>query len=292
MGIAMKLVEPKVYLIAETGINYQELKAALKDIGGDIATAWLKGHAKYGMFGGGESYDEVNDGEFLIEVAGRTCYKSYGVGLNPNITKIRQEAKEYLENTLAKGDGSIFEHSTVTLLLTNISRVFTHELVRHRVGVAISQESGRYVRIDQTNPMGLWLPDLSKFEKYRKHKIKVTTNAYLQESARLAEERYLKLQEDFNWAAMEMNEKKELTSALRRPLPNGQANNITWTANHRTLRHVLVMRTSEFAEIEIRMVFDKIGQLLVKKFPLIYQDFERTPLPDGTGVWKPKYVKV
>ena len=70
------------------------------------------------------------------------------------------------------------------------------------------------------------------------------------------------------------------------------ATNIIWTANHRTLRHVLAQRTAPGAEIEIRIVFDKVGKILKERFPLIYADFTRTELPDGTGSWVPKYVKV
>ena len=46
-----------------------------------------------------------SEGELLTEVAGRICYKSFGVGLNPNVTKIRESSRDYIDNTLSKGDG-------------------------------------------------------------------------------------------------------------------------------------------------------------------------------------------
>ena len=41
----------------------------------------------------------------------------------------------------------MLEHANYSFALRNVSRVFTHELVRHRAGSAFSQESLRYVRL-------------------------------------------------------------------------------------------------------------------------------------------------
>lgn len=290
----MKIVEPRVYLIAESRIDAPGMIGALKEIGGKTALDWfdtkLDGHGVEGIIG---LTEEALRGELLTEVAGRTCYKSFGIGLNPNVTKIREDSKEYLANTLAKGDGSIFEHATCTFAFVNVSRVFTHELVRHRVGVAISQESLRYVRIDEENQMKVWIPDLSKFDKYVVESASLTKNSdyVLETQLSKAESNYNVIQSIYDWDKMSFAEKKELTSALRRMLPQGMLTNMIWTANHRTLRHVLAQRTSEGAEVEIRMVFDRVGTILKERFPLIYQDFERKELPDGTGSWVPKWVK-
>lgn len=267
----MKVVEPKVYLIAETKVLDDGLKNALRDVGGDIAIDWYNT----------TSNTRKSDGEYLIEVAGRICYKSFGIGLNPNITKIRSNSKEYITNTLAKGDGSIFEHATVTFAFINVSRVFTHELVRHRAGVAISQESLRYVRPSEQG-IGFFLPPEIAGDKKAKF-ISIVENI---------ENNYNDFVKEFGFEGKEFKEKKELTSLLRRLLPQGMATNIIWTANHRTIRHVIEMRTSELAEIEIRMVFDKVAEIMKEKYPLIYTDFEPTKIEDGTYAWKSKYIKV
>lgn len=264
----MKFVQPKVYLIGETRIDFDQLKEMLDEIGGSTALNWL-------------SKTEVtskSEGELLTEVAGRICYKSFGVGLNPNVTKIRQSSKEYLENTLAKGDGSIFEHSSCTFAFLNVSRVFTHELVRHRVGVAISQESLRYVR---PTALGFWLPP--ELED-RKSKIKAIVEDI--------EGNYRALEATYDWDNMNFDLKKRVTSALRRIAPDGMATSIIWTANHRTIRHVITMRTAESAEVEIRHVFDQVARIMKERFPLIYNDFESTLLSDKTRSWRPKYNKV
>jgi thymidylate synthase (FAD) len=60
---------------------------------------------------------------------------------------VRTDQHEYLGNLLASLHGSVLEHASDTFAFHNVSRVFTHELVRHRAGSAFSQESLRYVRL-------------------------------------------------------------------------------------------------------------------------------------------------
>jgi len=61
-----------------------------------------------------------------------------------------------------------------------------------------------------------------------------------------------------------------------------------WTANVRTLRHVIEMRTAEGAEEELRLVFDRIAEIARTEVPALLQDFER--LEDGS--WVPQFRKV
>ena len=88
-----------------------------------------------------------NQAELLVEFGGRSCYRSWEPGLNPNVRKIRTDQREYFANILRSGHGSVLEHANYSFALRNVSRVFTHELVRHRAGSAFSQESLRYVRL-------------------------------------------------------------------------------------------------------------------------------------------------
>jgi thymidylate synthase (FAD) len=82
--------------------------------------------------------------------------------------------------------------------------------------------------------------------------------------------------------------KKEVTSALRRLAPIGLSTDIVWTANARTLRHVIEMRTAAGAEEELRLVFDKVARIMQAEAPLLFQDFGR----DDTGAWIPEHHKV
>ena len=66
-----------------------------------------------------------------------------GAGANPNVSKVRADRREYFANILRSAHGSVLEHANYSFALRNVSRVLTHELVRHRAGSAFSQESLR-----------------------------------------------------------------------------------------------------------------------------------------------------
>ena len=258
----MRPVRPTVIKIAETRTDPDAFRTAMGILG--VSDAGMS------MF----LERRGLDGEALIEFAGRICYESYEPGLNPNVTKIRDAPADYFRNVLMKGDGSILEHAQISFALLNISRVCSYELVRHRVGTAISQESLRYVRPPEIK---FWIPDeLSEDQK-----------AAMKKAVEAAEGAYRDLEKRIDWDKLPMDQKKRLTSALRRVLPDGLATNMIWTANHRTLRWVIEMRTDPSAEIEIRIVFDQVAEICVRDYPHLYQDFASTPLPDGTNSWKP-----
>src|SRR5262249_32603417 len=87
----------------------------------------------------------LNAGELLVEFGGRACYRSWEPGLNVNVTKVRTDQREYFANILRSAHGSVLEHANYSFALRNVSRVLTHEIVRHRAGSAFSHDSLRYV---------------------------------------------------------------------------------------------------------------------------------------------------
>ncbi len=82
--------------------------------------------------------------------------------------------------------------------------------------------------------------------------------------------------------------KKEITSALRRLAPIGLSTDILWTANVRTLRHVIEMRTAAGAEEELRLVFDQVAETMLAEAPDLFQDFTH----QEDGAWVPEWRKV
>jgi thymidylate synthase (FAD) len=257
---------PEVYLISRPSIDWVEVTRYLSSVSG---LEWSDRLQESG----------ISDGERLIEFMGRMCYRSWAPGLNPNVTRIRADTAKYLDNILASAHGSVLEHANYTFVFQNVSRVFTHELVRHRAGVAISQESLRFVR----------LADIP-FE----HPPAIKSNPELLEAAN----QLLKQMESFQslvasstelgQSGTDFHTKKTITSAARRYAPDGVATTIGWTANVRALRHVVAARTASGAEEEIRRVFDKVAQLLIAEMPLLFADFERS----ADGTWAPGYPKV
>jgi thymidylate synthase (FAD) len=94
-----------------------------------------------GLFTEASQAGDLNDPQNLAEFAGRLCCRSWEPGLNPNVTRVRTDQDAYLGNILASMHGSVLEHISFSFVLHNVSRVFTHELIRHRPGVAVSRSS-------------------------------------------------------------------------------------------------------------------------------------------------------
>ena len=152
----------------------------------------------------------------------------------------------------------------------------THELVRHRAGSAFSQESLRYVRLTD---IGFRVPPA--LEPLREQVLSIVEQL---EEFQLTAAQKLGIDEQ----GVPFHVKKEVTSALRRLAPIGLSTDIVWTANVRTLRHVLEMRTAAGAEEELRVVFDALARLMQTEAPNLFQDFSRR----DDGSWVPEYSKV
>lgn len=262
----MRSTSPGVYLVARPNIDWDEVERYLLSVGGSDWSERVMG-------------ERGPDAERLVEFAGRLCYRSWTEGINPNVKRVRRDSGAYLRNILSSAHGSVLEHANFTFIFQDVSRVFTHELVRHRAGTAISQESLRYVRLND---------------------IPFRHPAYVKDDARLKEaaDELLYKMEEFQRLTAEVmglddesstfRTKKEITSAARRYAPIGLSTSMVWTANLRTLRHVIALRTAPAAEEEIRTVFDRVARIMKDEVPGLFEDFR--VLDDGS--WVPEYPKV
>lgn len=268
----MQHVEPQVHLVARPDLDYDEVARYLRDVGGE---SWLerldRGDLDKPEIGGA-------DAQNLAELAGRLCYRSWEPGLNPNVTRVRTDQTDYLQNILRSAHGSVLEHATFSFVLHNVSRVTTHELVRHRPGTAISQESMRFVRLED---LPFWFPEWAHGD------------AELMERATDMLER---MEEFQRWMAehfgldeegVKFAEKKHRTSFMRRFAPEGVATGLVWSANVRTLRHTIEARTAAGAEEEIRLLFGKIGEVMREECPALFGDYTIEE-----GAWIPNWRKV
>lgn len=206
-----------------------------------------------------EAYQELGP-IALCSFYAKLCYKSLVEGKNKNISRTR-DIRKNIEGCFDVGHGSLFEHVNLNFVTTNCSRVFTHELVRHRVGTAFSQTSGRYVSVEEAE---LVLPPQMK-QQYPELAQKFEDK--LEEIKELVSEgRYII---GLDNGGVDFATKKWWTSQLRRIMPSGQTNEIGWSVNIRSLRHMIEMRTSRHAEWEIRVVFNQVVDIIKKKYPLI-----------------------
>jgi len=266
--------EIEVRLIAKTEVLYSELRQWLLSLGVDPLII-------------SQLITSGTDADLLVACAAKQCYMSFQPDLNPNVTKVRSDMADYLDNVMAQGHGSVLEHVYFTFAIDNVTRVFTGEMNRHRAGVAISERSMRYIRFNEE--MNWWMPlcfreDPADDEDLARRKSMSRTvfhNAFNQ-----MQQNYKRLCEI--WTMDESNHnfhyKKTMTSAFRRIVGMGVCTGGVWTLNVRALRHMLTMRCSPAAEEEIQLVAHMILSIMKIQEPILFGDF------DATG--KPKYQKV
>ena len=168
---------------------------------------------------------ESSDGERLAEFAGRLCYMSQH---NP----AGRTTAEYIENIKRQRHGSVLEHANYALLLEGVSRSLTHELVRHRAGMAYSQLSQRYVDESQANfvvPPAI-VGD-AELENAWRTQVEGAQQAYVA----LVEQ----LMERYKWVDDKVHRRKMAREAARGVLPNSTETKIVCTGNARAWRTLL-----------------------------------------------------
>ena len=241
-------VIPKTYFVGATAINLDNLKSYLKDTDQEEFIDEIN-----------HSLDEgLNEGEVLCSFYAKLCYASLTNRKNKNISKVRA-IYDNIISTIDSQHGSVFEHCSLNFVVTDCSRVYTHELVRHRVGTAFSQTSGRYVRNDVLKLVvdPILEPVYEEIELIRAN----------------IEALYKTMETKLGLDTMtDFSKKKKYTSAMRRIMPNGQSNEIGFSVNLRTLRQTIEARTSIHAEWEIRIIFNQIFELVKDKYPAIFAD--------------------
>ncbi|MFN8666950.1 MAG: FAD-dependent thymidylate synthase [Gemmatimonadaceae bacterium] len=221
---------------------------------------------------------ESTDGERLAEFAGRLCYMSQR---NP----AGRSTREYLENILKQGHGSVLEHANYSLLLEGISRSLTHELVRHRAGFAYSQLSQRYV--DESEAAFVVPPAIIGDE---------ALETKWREQVESAQKTYVALVDDlmqrYSWVADKVHRRKMAREAARGVLPNSTETKIVVTGNVRAWRTMLELRCGEGAEQEIRRMALMVLRTMQQEAPAFFGDFEVYMAEDRRESARPGFHKV
>ena len=237
------LRDPRVYLVGRQTVDDSALAAFLSD---HHVERW--------------STDTDEAGEKLIEVAGRLCYLSFA--------KPRPGGnKAYLGHILEVGHGSVLEHSVFNLIITGVSRSFTHELIRHRAGFGYSQLSQRFV---DESECAFVEPDAiagdPELHRVWLEAVQTCQRAYQVLADGLAGVRYAHLED-------RTLRRKKAREAARSVLPNATETKIFVTANARALRHFIEMRADPAADVEIRKVAVAILKLLQVESPNLFGDY-------------------
>ncbi len=274
--MASSFNEIRVFQIAKTVVDRKAVRLWLDDLGADEFEI--------------PEQEAVSDPALLVALAAKQCYMSFQPGLNPNVTKVRKDMVNYLDNVMKQRHGSVLEHAVFTFGINGCSRVFTGENNRHRAGVAISERSMRYVRYENIE---FWMPECFREE--------TSDSETLARKKQLSRERltaqFTSQEEMMAFFAGTWKEeldpsstfhgKKVLTSAFRRGIGMGIATGGVWSLNVRALRHIIALRTNEGAEEEIVHVYKKVGKEMLANVPELFGDFKEV-----NGALVPEYWKV
>lgn len=200
-----------------------------------------------------------------IWAAYRQCYSQYGADqlvaanrFGPDF--VEKKAGPFIRQCLEKGHESPLEHVQLTFAINGISRVATHQLVRHRIA-SYSQQSQRYVRggmsirdlyTDIENDDALWPVILMLPED---------VTEWLINKGELAS--VLKMYELYS-LMLEDNIKAEEARFI---LPEGSRSKIVVSMNLRSLLNFFHVRLCDSAQDEIREVAAQMAEIVIEEFP-------------------------
>lgn len=268
------LTEPGVVLLSVPLVNVNNMRNFLSDFNLDYDSYLV------------DDWDDIKAGEALCKVAGQTCYMSFG----PKRTKNKDTAK-YIAHIKESGHGSVFEHANYSFLCYGISRSLTHELVRHRAGMAYSQVSQRYVSGRSLRfverPEYQAIPDqhlrfIRRIEEAANEYEDITKYLYDQQAEGVK----------ILTADARTDLRKKVQQVSRSVLPNETEAPIIVTGNARAWRHVIEMRCHPSAEPEIRVWAHRVATILQLVGGSLFSDYEFKKGEDGLPYLETKTRKV
>ena len=198
------------------------------------------------------------DPERTVALAARLCYSPIGAEELAE-TMSEQQVNRLLRKVLELGHLSTLEHASFTFAVEGVSRVLTHQLVRHRIA-SYSQQSQRYVKehdFEYIIPPSVAASPLAK-EKFD----------LLMESIRQTYEQLLSLgvhQEDARYC-----------------LANATETKIVITMNARTLLHFFQLRCCTRAQWEIRRLAQTMLTEVRRVAPILFA--KAGPLCETDGI--------
>jgi len=188
----------------------------------------------------------------LIYTACRTCYSElepeeiFRKAVAGEVDPVRQQ--RLIQGVIESGHGSTIEHIVFTFGISGVSRTLSHQLVRHRAGVAFDQQSQRYVKFKGAatlEPATIADGDPALRERYE---------------AQVGGA--LDLYGDLLAAGVAGED-------ARFVFPNATRTNLVMTANLRALIHMSGLRLCTMAQWEIRRLFQLIRHEIFQVSPFL-----------------------
>ena len=186
--------------------------------------------------------------ERVVAMAARLCYSPIGAEeLSEKMTD--EQVEKLVKKIVNLGHVSTVEHVSFTFAIEGISRVLTHQLVRHRIA-SYSQQSQRYVS-----------------EHDFEYILPPTIAANPQ-----AKEKYAALMQQIRSTYDELAALEIPKEDARYVLANATETKIVATFNVRSLQHFLELRCCNRAQWEIRALANLMLAEVKKVAPLLFKN--------------------
>lgn len=185
----------------------------------------------------------------VVAAAARICYRDVTAS---ELLKGEEEnlSSNLIADLFRSGHTSTFEHVSFTFGVDGLSRVASHQLVRHRMA-SFSQQSQRYVKMSCDPEAVVIPPSVSKTPE---------ALALFNEIVAKSQEAYAKL--------TSMGIPKEDARFI---LPHGHSTRLVMTMNARELHHFFSLRLCRRAQWEIHELARKMLILCREKAPVLFE---------------------
>ncbi|MDO4920807.1 MAG: FAD-dependent thymidylate synthase [Phascolarctobacterium sp.] len=195
--------------------------------------------------------------ERTVAMSARLCYSPIGAAqLEERISD--EQAANLVRKLVSMGHLSTLEHVTFTFAIEGVSRVLTHQLVRHRIA-SYSQQSQRYVKEHAFETI---LPP------------SIAANAEAQAKFAALMEEIQSLYNEFTEAGIPAEDARYI-------LPNATETKIVCTFNARSLLNFFSLRCCTRAQWEIRALANKMLAECQKVAPVIFENAGPTCVSEG-----------
>lgn len=183
-----------------------------------------------------------------VAMSARLCYSAIGAAQLEE--KMSDEAAAKLVHKLVSmGHFSPIEHVSFTFAIEGVSRVLTHQLVRHRIA-SYSQQSQRYVA--EHNFENIMPPSIGAKPE--------------------AKAKFEKLMADIQGLYNEFTEMGIANEDARYVLPNAAETKIVCTFNARSLMNFFQLRCCSRAQWEIRELANRMLAECKKVAPILFEN--------------------
>ena len=196
-----------------------------------------------------ELLDHTPDPERAIATAARLCYAPVGAAELME-TMPEERVRSVLTTIMSSGHFSTLEHASYTFAIDGVSRVLTHQLVRHRLA-SFNQQSQRYVKFKDGFPF--------------------VTPPTIAENAE-ADAAFRALMNAAADAYQQLLDAGIPAEDARFVLPNAAETKIVTTMTVRELLHFFELRCCHRAQWEIQELACRMLELVRPTAPFIFMD--------------------